>query len=253
MKRELTDLIKAPTEDKEFPKKFAITVLASLTSAFLVPGIILLGFLAELIERKSQDKPGLPEWSNVKALGLRGAICVPTLIYLLPGTLVIAIGAIASSSGSRTIMGISLLSAFIDLGGLLLTFMGAALAFTAIHTYVHSKNFVDLFAVPQLIKKLTGQATEMAKLCGVGTFASLVFLLLGTYLGWAGYAASVLGGAFLGLSLAGAVGTLYGKPEESSNAVSVVSEAPKAPEAEEEPSAEQWVPDSGHDDEWKPS
>lgn len=250
MKRELADLIKAPTEDKEFPKKFAITVLASLTAAFLVPGIFLLGFLAELIERKSHDKPGLPEWTDFKALGLRGVICAPTLIYLLPGTLVIAIGAIASSSGSRTILGISLLSAFIDLCGLLLTFMGAALAFTAIHTYVHSRNFVDLFAVPQLIKKLTGEATEMAKLCGVGTFASLVFLLLGTYLGWAGYAVSLLGGAFLGLSLAGAVGTLYGKPESEGEASTTVAEMT---EVKDETTGEQWVPDGDGDDEWKPS
>ena len=249
MKRELLDLFVAPTEDRDFPKKFALAVLAAIGLFLLLPGLILLGYLAELVEMKSKGKPGLPEWNDPKALGLRGAFCAPVLIYLLPGTIVIAIGAIASSSGGRTVLGISFLSAFIILGGILLTFIGNAVAFTAIHSYVNSKNFVELFSVPQIVKKLTGKATEMAKLFGAGTFASLLFLTASTYLGWIGAAVSLLGSSFLSLAIAGGVGTIYGKAEPAS-----AEEAYQpANDGVQEASGEEWLPEAGADDIWKPT
>lgn len=245
---EFIDLIKAPMEDKNFPKKFLIATLATVGSVLLLPGLTLLGFLARVVKMKSEGKKGLPEWGQYQDLTKEGASYIPTMIYVLPGSIVIAIAIIANTSGPRTFLGISLLSTFIMIGGLLLTFLGAAMALTAIHTNLFSGKFVDLFAVPQVIRKLTTKAVEMAKVFGAGTCATLVFLTLNVYLGSLGTLVSVLGSAFLSLSLAGAVGSIYGKAES----LPAQAETTPTEEATQEP-ADDWVPDSDSDDVWKPS
>ena len=245
---EFINLIKAPLEDKNFPKKFVIATLATLGSVLLLPGLTLLGFLARVVKMKREGKKGLPEWGQYQELTKQGASYIPTMIYVLPGSIVIAIAIIANTSGPRTFLGVSLLSTFIMIGGLLLTFLGLAVALTAIHTYLHSGKFVDLFAVPQILKKLTTEAVEMAKVFGAGTCATLVFLTLNVYLGSVGTLVSVLGSAFMGLSLAGAVGSIYGRPESSP-----VETAETPVEENLSETDEDWLPDSDSDEVWKPS
>lgn len=253
MKHELADLIMAPTDDRDFVKKYAISVLAAVSSPLLVPAVIFLGFLAELISMRSFNKRNMPEWNDPKQLASRGLFCAPALIYLLPGAIVIAIGAIAGSSGGgSTFFGLSMLSIFIILGGLILSFLGNAVAFTAIHTYIHSKNFGDLFNIPTLIRKLKEHGAEMTNVFGLGTIVTLVLVVLNSYFGFLGAIVSLLGGTFLGLYLAGATGAIYGRPETST--IEAVAELEESVEEKPQDSFDEWVPDSaGDDDTWNPN
>lgn len=250
MKHEMADLIMAPTDDRDFVRKYAIAVVVAVLSPLLLPAVVLLGFLAELISMRSFNKRNMPDWKNPKMLASRGLFCAPALIYLLPGAIVIAIGAIANTSGGSSIfLGFSMLSVFIILGGLILTFLGTAVAFTAIHSYVHSQNFGDLFAIPHLITKLKDNAPDMTNVFGLGTLVTLVLSILNSYFGMLGGVVSLLGGTFLGLYLAGSTGTIFGRPDTSKVELPADSEDAVEPPKE---SFDEWVPDSS-DDTWNPN
>jgi Protein of unknown function (DUF4013) len=247
MNTDVTHILAAPAKDPGFARKYGLTVLASGLSFLLVPAVLLVGYLAQTVEHVSSGKKGLPDWQDPKALGSRGAICTLTGLYLLPAALILAISVMtSSSSSSRTFLGISLLSAFISLGGLVLGYVGLAFASAGVHSYVHSGAFTDLFNVPNIVNKLKAHLSEVGYLFGTVGIATLCLSVLNAYLGIIGSLVSLLASAFFALAMAYGVGAIYGVP---------TPEAPSLPpEGDSASESEGWECDlDGEDADWKPT
>lgn len=258
MKTDVVEIFQAPTQDPEFGKKYGITLAASAFAVLLVPVVLLVGYLARTIKHSSDEQPGLPQWDDPKSLALQGGACTLTGLYLLPAAIILAISVItAGSQGSGGFLGISILTAFISLGGLVLGFVGLAFASTGIHSYVHSGNFLDLFHLPTILKKTRAEMSNMGYLFGaIGTVTLLVSVFNG-WLGWFGSIFSLLSSAFLSLVMAHGVGVIYGNPATVDNTATAAPQLPSevAATAKDESVVEEaWDPSSsGDEDGWNPT
>lgn len=262
MKTDVINIFAATTQDPNFGKKYGLTLLASVLFFLLAPIILLIGYQAQIIEHVSSGKEDLPEWENPSALGTRGAVCVLTGLYLLPSAIILAISVMtASSRTGGTFFGISLLSAFIYLGGLVLGCVGLAVAATGIHSYVHSGVFTDLFNIPGIVNKLKSNLSEMGYLFGALGIAALGLSFLNAYLGILGSLISVGASAFFALALAYGVGVIYGAPAVEAPVVESPVTTPSAvkspvdpPETDSAPKLGEWEPDVDDEDStWMPT
>lgn len=251
MNSDLVEIFSAPSKDPQFPKKYVITVVASALSFLLLPAVVLVGYFAETIKHASLGNKDLPEWKDFVALAVQGGASILTGLYLLPAAILFAISVVTAGSSGATVMGVSMLTAFISIGGLAIGFVGLAVAATAIHTYMHSDSFMDLFHLPNILRKIKEQAGPIGYLFGAVGLLTLGFSILSTWLGWFGSFVSLLTSAFLAIALAYGVGKIYGQPKtepeplptapESAAQLPVSSEPVWDPSDEQEDS-DVWMP-----------
>ena len=211
MKTDVIEILKAAPNDPEFPKKYLITVLTLALSFLVVPAAVLVGYLAETIKYVSSGKKDLPEWKDYVALAVQGGASMLTGLYLLPAAILFAIAVVTSRSGGAT--GISMLTTFIFISGLLIGFVGLAVSATAVHTYMHSDTLMDLFHFPNIAKKMKNEAGNIGYLFGAVGLMTLGIQFVSQWLSWAAYPVLVLTSAFLSIALAYGVGQIYGQPE----------------------------------------
>lgn len=245
MKLGIVELLSSPSKDPAIGKKYLLT-LASLALSFLLfPAVLLTGYIAETIKHASLGKKGLPSWDDGKKLGLQGAVCSLTGLYLLPGAIVIAISMLTAGTSSKTVLGASLLSTFISTGGLVLVYLGLCLATAGIHSYVHSGNFGDLFQLPNIVSKVKSEAASVGLLFGSLGIVTLVLSIANSFFGTLGGILSLGVTAFLLLSMGQAVGSIYGLPQ------SEVKALPKE-EISLDKTEVEWMPADDTDNVWKP-
>ena len=251
MKTDLIEILTAAPKDPEFSKKYVITVVVLALSFLLLPALLLVGYFAETIRHVSSGKKDLPEWKDFVALAVQGGASMLTGLYLLPSAILFAISVVTAGSSGATVFGISMLTAFISIGGLAIGFVGLAVSATAIHTYVHSDSFMDLFHLPNILKKMKEKAGDISYLFGAVGLLTLGISIVSAWLGWFGSFVSLLSSAFLSIALAYGVGQIYGLPKAEPEALPAAPASPAQLPLSAEPV---WDPsdEQGDSDVWMP-
>lgn len=247
----------ACTDDAEFKKKYLIAAACGLGSFFVIPAFFFLGYLAQSMKRATLGRKGLPEWTNFPELGGLGVAGLLSMIYLLPSALLAAL-AVLPRLGTTSVTFFSasaLVSRFIDFGSFLAFGVGLAFTVCALHTYLTTQRFPDIFNFASLWGQVKTNKGRLGFLIGSAALAYGVVLFLSWLLSWFGILISTLGLTFISLVVAYNSGAILGPtiqaalPEstESSALEAVIEES--APEAERAEAKE----DGGDEDRWVPT
>lgn len=251
MKVDLIDALTSPKSDPDFGKKFAITVLCSLLSVFVIPAVLLVGYLGATIKHAGSGKKGLPEWGNLAELAVQGGVGFLACLYMLPGALLLAIGYLPRFMGGHGFFSMgAMLSNFISFGALLVGLAGLAFTLTGYHSYLTSRQVGEVFNIGKSLEKIKAHGTEIGVLLTLAGAVAAGCSILSVLISWLGGLVSLLVGAFLNLVLAWGIGNIY-KPSSSPELASPEPTAlPSAPDVMEMTSADE--ASSLEENVWKP-
>lgn len=231
MKAEQTDTFLACTDDNDFRKKYAIAAACSLGSVFILPLVLLLGYLSETMKRAGLGRKGLPEWGNWGETVQLGGIALLSLLYLLPSALLTALSMLPDARSFFSFT--ALISRFILCGSLLAFMVGLTFSIVALHAYLKSGRIGDLFQVAALHRTIMSNKSELGGLAMLATAAVAGVGALNWLLGWLGYPLGVLCSTLVALIVYYNAGRALGMTEAPS---------PDEPEEEDGPPTDAWIP-----------
>lgn len=233
MKSAETDALLACTDDNDFGKKFAIATVCAMGSVFILPSILLLGYLTQVMKRAAMGRKGLPEWNTPGELALTGGVSLLALLYLLPSALLVVLSMVPNS---RSFFSFSaLVSRFIGCGALLAYVVGITFTITALHAYLKSRRVSDLFQIGSLQRTIMSHKAALTTLAGLAAVAVVATLGLSWALGWLGYLLGAVCTTFASLVIFYNAGRALGPTE-------ALPELEEPAVEEEAPPTDAWIP-----------
>lgn len=247
MKPPTTTSYLACLDDTEFRKKFLIASLCGLGSVIILPGVLLLGYLAQTMQRAIKGRKGLPEWTNLGEMVALGGVALLSLVYLLPAALLVGLAVLPKLGGGQEgFFSVSLLiSRFINFGALLAFVIGLMFTLAAMHTYLHQPALSSLFQFGTLVHKISSRKAELISLTVAAAVGVFALMFLTWLLSWLGTPLSFIGSTLLSLVITYNSGVILGSMEPEAEA------EPALPSATPEPP--QLSAPADDDDAWIPS